>query len=121
MVAIHASIYTMLLILTGGLTAWALFFMATGRSVDGAFRSTYILMIVVAVIQGAIGVLMLLDNLRPAQSFHYLYGISLIVFPSFGYALAERTTSSHREALIMGIASAAAFGLILRAAATGGA
>lgn len=119
MVAVHASIYTTLLLLSGGLTLWALFFMATGRPVDGAFRATYVLGIGVAVLQSAVGLYMLyVDGLRPGEWFHYLYGVSLIVFTGFGYALASRTSSSQREALIMGIAAAAAFGLILRAAAT---
>lgn len=118
MVALHASIYTMSLILTGGLTLWALFFIGTGRAVDGAFRSTYVLMIGVAVIQAIIGIIMLLDDLRPAQSFHYLYGVSLIVFMGAGYAFATRGGNQRREALILGFTSAAAFGLIMRAAAT---
>ena len=107
----------MTLLLTGVLTVWALFFIATGRPVDGAFRSTYILMIGVAVAQALIGVVMVLDDLRPAQSWHYLYGVSLIVFMGAGYVFATRG-DQRREALIFGFASAAAFGLILRAAAT---
>lgn len=117
--AVHASIYTTLLVLTGGLTLWALFFMVTGRAVDGAFRATYVLGIGVAVLQGAVGLYMIyIDGLRPEESFHYLYGVSLIVFSGGGYALATRGSSAQREALTLGIASAFAFGLILRAAAT---
>lgn len=115
--AVHASVYTMSLLLTGGLTLWALFFIATGRVVDGAFRATYILMIGVAVAQGLIGVWLVADDFRPAQSWHYLYGVSLIVFMGAGYVFATRG-SQRREALIFGFMSAAAFGLILRAAAT---
>jgi heme A synthase len=115
--ALHASIYTMSLLLTGGLTIWALFFIATGRVVDGAFRSTYVLMIGVAVAQALTGVVMVLDDLRPAQSWHYLYGVSLIVFMGAGYVFATRS-DQRREGLILGFTSAAAFGLILRAVAT---
>ena len=114
---LHDAIYTMSLMLTGGLTLWALFFMATGRAIDGAFRSTYILMIGVATLQGLIGVALVWDDLRPAQSWHYLYGVSLIVFMAAGYVFATRG-DQRREALILGFMSAAAFGLILRAAAT---
>ena len=107
----------MSLLLTGILTLWALFFIATGRPVDGAFRSTYILMVGVAIIQALIGVVMVLEDLRPAQSWHYLYGVSLIVFMGAGYVFATRG-DQRREALVLGFMSAAAFGLILRAAAT---
>lgn len=107
----------MTLLLTGALTLWALFFIATGRPVDGAFRSTYILMIGVAVVEALIGVVMILDDLRPAQSWHYLYGVSLIVFTGAGYVFATRG-DQRWEALILGFSSAFAFGLILRAAAT---
>ena len=117
--AVHASIYTTMLILSGGLALWALFFMITGRPVDGAYRATFVLGIGVAVLQGVLGLYMVfVDGLRPGQTFHYLYGISLIVFTGFGYALATRTSSANREALVLGISAAAAFGLILRASAT---
>jgi hypothetical protein len=115
--ALHTSIYTMSLLLTGGLTLWALFFIATGRAVDGAFRATYVLMVGVAVVQALIGVVLLLEDFRPAESWHYLYGVSLIVFMGAGYVFATRG-NQRREALVLGFMSAAAFGLILRAAAT---
>jgi hypothetical protein len=117
-VDVHSALYNTLLILYLGLTVWALFFIATSRAVDGAFRSTYVLGIVAAVLQGAAGVALYLSDYRPAQNFHYLYGISLVVFTGAGYAFADRASDSRREALYFGLASAAAFGLILRAAAT---
>jgi heme A synthase len=116
-VGIHATLYTTLLLLTIVLTLWALFFMATSRPVDGAFRSTYLLMVATSVAQATLGVVMLLDDQRPGSSFHYLYGVSLMVFTGAGYAFASRG-SGKRETLIYGLASLAAFGLILRAAAT---
>ena len=118
MTDIHDAIYTMTLLLTGGLTLWALYFMATGRPVDGAFRATYVLMIGVGVVQALVGVLLILDGLRPFDDFHYLYGVSLIVFMGGGYALAARSGNVRREALVFGLSSAFAFGLILRAAET---
>lgn len=117
MFTLHASIYTMTLLLTGGLTLWALFFMVTGRAADGAFRATYVLMIGVAVVQALIGVFLVLDDLRPTDTYHYLYGVSLIVFMGAAYIFATRG-DARREALIFGMGSAFAFGLILRAAVT---
>lgn len=117
MIGIHATIYTTLMLLSIVLTIWALFFIVTSRPVDGAFRSTYVLMVGTSVVQAVIGVVMLLDDLRPGSSFHYLYGISLMVFTGAGYAFASRG-DGRRETLIYGIASLAAFGLVLRAAAT---
>jgi hypothetical protein len=111
---IHSALYTTLLILSGGLALWALFLMATGRPIDGAYRSTYVLTIGVSVAQAVVGLLLYLDDRRPAESFHYLYGISLMVFTGAGYAFATRG-SARREPLIFGIASAAAVGLIWRA------
>lgn len=107
----------MALLLTGGLTLWALFFMITGRAADGAFRATYVLTIGVAVVQALIGVVMVLEGYRPTDNYHYLYGVSLIVFPTAAYAFASRGDAG-REALIFGMGSAFAFGLILRAAVT---
>jgi len=111
---IHSALYTTLLILSGGLALWALFLMGTGRPVDGAYRSTYVLTIAVSVAQAVVGLLLYFDDYRPANSFHYLYGVSLMVFTGAGYVFATRG-SSNREPLILGIASAAAVGLIWRA------
>jgi heme A synthase len=117
MVAVHSALYTTLLLLCGGLTVWALFFIARGQGVDGAFRSTYVLTFGASVLQAIVGVVMLFDGLRPATSFHYLYGISLMVFTGAGYVFASRN-DGRRETLILGITAAAAVGLILRAVAT---
>jgi hypothetical protein len=104
-------------LLSGGLTLWALFFIGGGKPVDGAFRSTYILTIATSVAQAAVGLFLVLDGHRPGSTFHFLYGVSLMVFTGAGYAFATRG-DARREGLVFGIASAAAFGLILRAAAT---
>lgn len=114
MLAVHSAIYTTLLILCGGLALWALFLMATGRPVDGAFRSTYVLTVGVAVAQAIVGLVLFLEERRPASSFHYLYGISLMVFTGAGYVFASRGPAQ-RETLTFGIASAAAVGIIWRA------
>jgi hypothetical protein len=111
---IHSALYTTLLILSSGLALWALFLMATGRPIDGAYRSTYVLTIGVSVAQAVVGLLLFLEDYRPANSFHYLYGISLMVFTGAGYVFATRG-SSNREPLIFGIAAASAVGLIWRA------
>ncbi|MEI2618034.1 MAG: hypothetical protein V9F06_10500 [Thermomicrobiales bacterium] len=117
MLALHNALYTTLLMLTGGLTVWAFFLLITGRPIDGAYRSTYVLMIGAAIGQGIVGIVMLLEGLRPGQSFHFLYGISLVVFTGFGYAWATRG-DARRETVTLAVAALAAFGLILRAAAT---
>jgi heme A synthase len=117
LLAIHSALYTTLLLLSGGLTIWALFFMLRGQGVDGAYRSTYVLTVGAAALQAVVGVVMLLEDSRPASSFHYLYGISLIVFTGAGYIFGTRS-DGRREPLILGLAAAAAFGIVLRAAAT---
>lgn len=117
MLALHAALYTTMMLLSGLLTVWAFYLLATGRPIDGAYRSTYVLMIGTAVVQGLVGIVMLTEGLRPGQSFHYLYGISLVVFTGFGYAWATRG-DARRETVTLAIAALAAFGLIMRAAAT---
>lgn len=117
MLAIHSALYTTLLLLSGGLTVWALFFLIRGQGVDGAFRSTYVLTVGAAALQAVVGVVMVLEDTRPSSSFHYLYGMSLIVFTGAGYVLGTRS-DGRREPLVLGIAAAAAFGIVLRAAAT---
>lgn len=117
MLALHDSLYTTLLLLCLGLTVWALFFIGTGRAVDGAFRSTYLLTLAASVGQAVVGIVLYLNDHRPGENFHYLYGVSLMVFTGAGYLFATRS-DGRREPLVFGIASAAAVGLILRAAAT---
>lgn len=117
MLAVHSALYTTLLILCGGLFVWSLVFLARGQVVDGAFRSTYVLTFVASIAQAVVGVLMLVDDGRPASDFHYLYGISLMVFTGAGYVFGTRS-DGRREPIILGIAAAAGVGLVLRAAAT---
>ena len=117
MLALHSALYTTLMLLSGGLTAWAFYLLATGRPVDGAYRSTYVLMIGTAAVQGAVGIVVLLEGDRPGQRVHYLYGVSLVVFTGFGYAWATRG-DTRRETVTLAVAALAAFGLIMRAAAT---
>lgn len=117
MLALHSALYTTLLLLCGGLTVWALFFMARGQPVDGAYRSTYVLTVGASVLQAIVGIVMVTEGLRPASDFHYLYGVSLIVFTGAAYVFGTRS-DGRREALVLGIGAAAAVGLILRAVAT---
>ena len=114
MLEIHSALYTTLLILSGGLALWALFLMATARPIDGAYRSTYVLTVGVSVLQAIVGLILFIDDYSPASSFHYLYGISLMVFTGAGYVFASRGSAS-REPLVFGIAAAAAVGIIWRA------
>ena len=69
MVDVHSALYNTLLLLYLGLTVWALFFIATARTVDGAFRSTYVLGIVAAVIQGVAGVALYLSDYARRRAF----------------------------------------------------
>lgn len=114
---IHITLYQMLLILGILLTIWAFFFLGSGRAVDGAFRSTYLLTLGASVVQAVIGLGLYFEEARPGSWFHILYGISLMVFTGAGYIFSTRG-DSRREALVLGIASAAAVGLIVRASMT---
>jgi hypothetical protein len=76
-----------------------------------------VLIIGVAVVQALFGLVLVLEDFSPTDNYHYLYGISLIVFMGAAYVFATRG-DARREALIFGMGSAFAFGLILRAGVT---
>jgi hypothetical protein len=118
MLALHEALYTTLLILSSGLTLWAFFFLITGQPVSGAFHSTYVLAVGTSVAQAVVGLTLYLTDHRPGENFHYLYGVSLMVFTGAGYAFATRG-DNRREPIIFAVASLAAVGIITRAYVTG--
>jgi len=85
---------------------------------SGGFRSTLVLTEVLFVLQGVVGVGMVLGGRRPHDPLHWLYGVLLVLLLPIA---ASYTTGrgSRREALVYGIAGVFMAGLAIRALTTG--
>jgi hypothetical protein len=100
LVNFHQLLFTTLLLLMLLLAIWGLAAAALNRSVGGSYRSTYVLAIAVFLIQDLIGIIIFFTITRPKDLLHLIYGVAPL--------------------LALGLAALFTFGLILRAASTGG-
>jgi hypothetical protein len=73
----------------------------------------------VVVIQGILGVILLIQGQRPHQGLHFLYGVvALLVLPA-AYFYSDGG-SERRDSLVFGLAGLFLLGIAIRAVTTGG-
>jgi heme A synthase len=85
----------------------------------GGFRATLVLTEVLFIVQGLIGVLMVLGGRQPHDGLHWLYGILLVILLPIAATYAAGR-GSRRESLVYGLAGLFMAGLTVRAFTTGG-
>ena len=115
----HKDLFTALLLLMLLLGLWGLGAAAINRSVGGSYRSTYVLSIAVFLIQDVIGIAIFISGGRPRDMLHLIYGVAPLLALGLAFSYTH-DVSKRREALWLGLAALFTFGLILRAASTGG-
>ena len=117
-VFLHARFAFALVILAIVLGLWGTFEYITRRRLSGGFRSTYLLMAGLTLIQGLAGVAELLLGNRPHNLLHVVYGIFAGAFLPGAYVYAARGTRD-REAVLMAAACWIIVVAYLRGFATG--
>jgi heme A synthase len=116
---LHQGFGTVVLIYSGLMALWGLFLWLRGSNPSGGYLGALVLAEGVIVLQGLIGILLLLLGHRPQGPLHYLYGIlALITLPS-AYVFGERATE-RRDSLIFGLAGLFLVGVAIRGIMTGG-
>ena len=119
MINFHQLLFTSLLLLMLLLGIWGLGAAAFNRSVGGSYRATYVLSIAVFVIQDLIGIIIFLTITHPRDILHLIYGVAPLMALGLAFSYTSGL-SKRREAVWLGLAALFTFGLILRAASTGG-
>jgi len=99
---LHESFAFALILFAAALGAWGTIGFLTRRHVTGGFRSAYVMMIVLAGIQGALG-LILITTTQPRALLHVVYGAFAFLFLPGVYFWAGRG-SRPREAAFLAMA-----------------
>ncbi len=100
------------------LALWALLTWLRRERLSAGFWGALVIGEGLMVVQGLLGVILLLGGAVPSQSLHLLYGGTTVVAIPAAYAYI-RTGVRRREALLYGLAVLFIFGLTVRAITTG--
>ena len=79
---------------------WGTYQLARYRQVSGGFRSSYLLMIALTIVQGLAGAFLLLGGQRPHELLHVVYGIFAVVFLPGVYFYSERRDDLREAAFL---------------------
>ena len=97
---------------------WGLFLFVRGSNPSGGYLGALVLAEGVAILQGIIGLVLVLQGHRPADALHYLYGVAAVLVLPSAYLFSNRATE-RRDSLILGLASLFLVGVAIRGIATG--
>lgn len=117
---LHQGFASVVLIYSGMMAVWGLFLWLRGRNPSGGYLGALILAEGVIVLQGLIGLVLLLLGHRPQDALHYLYGVVALMTLPTAYLYGDRGTE-RRDSLIFGLAGVFLVGIAIRAMTTGGA
>ncbi len=96
----HQRFAIALLVFSGLLGLWGGFQFITRRQLSGGFRSSYLLMIGLTALQGALGVASFAAGGRPRELLHVVYGIFAIFFLPGVYFWAARRARDTEAAIL---------------------
>ena len=100
------------------LAAWGIFLWARGRNPSGGYLGALIFAEGLILLQGLVGIALLVLGHRPHDALHYLYGVVAAVTLPSAYAFGDRGTTP-RDSLIFGLAGLFLVGIAIRAFSTG--
>jgi hypothetical protein len=98
---------------------WGIFLYFRGSNPSGGYLGALVLDEGVAVLQGLIGIVLLLQGHRPHDALHYLYGVVAVITLPAAYFLGNGA-QDRRDSGIFGLAGLLLVGIALRGMATGG-
>lgn len=102
------------------LAVWGVFLFLRGSNPSGGYLGALIIGEGVAILQGIIGLVLLLQGHRPGDNLHYLYGVVAVVTLPSAYFYSDGGTT-RRDSIIFGLACLFMVGIAIRGMTTGGA
>jgi heme A synthase len=114
----HQYVFRVGLLITVIAGLWGLVMYVRKQPASGGYRSLLVITEGVFIVQGLIGIVLVLGGRRPHDGLHWLYGILLVI----ALPIAATYASGHggrRESLVYGIAGLFMAGLAIRALTTG--
>jgi hypothetical protein len=102
------------------LAIWGLFQYLVGRNPSGGYLGALIIAEGVAILQGIVGLALLIGGHRPHDALHYLYGVvAVLTLPTVYFSPWLSGGTERRDSLVLGIAMLFLFGIAIRGITTG--
>ncbi len=122
LVNFHQNWSRVVLIYAIAVALWGIFLFLRKRNPPGGYLGALIIAEGIVLIQGVIGILLVVGGHRPHNGLHFLYGfVAAIALPgAYGFSSLSHGGSERRDSLIMGLASLFLFGISIRAITTAG-
>ncbi|MFL5733224.1 MAG: hypothetical protein ACJ78Q_08490 [Chloroflexia bacterium] len=117
MTAIHQTLSNMASIYSLIMAAWGLFNFLRRRPPDGNYNGAVAIAVILYVMEGIVGIILVLMGLSPARGIHFLYGVTIMITIPGIFAF-TRGRNSSRESMLYGLGFLFIWGLIERAATT---
>jgi len=114
---IHRILTNMISLYSLIMAGWGLFNFLRRRPPDGNYNGAVVIAVVLYVIQGIVGVILVLMGLQPARWIHFLYGVTIMITIPGIFAF-TRGRNSSRESMLDGFGFLFIWGLIERATET---
>lgn len=116
---LHQGFSRVVLIYSALMAVWGLLLYVRGSNPSGGYLGALILDWGVVILQGIIGIALVLQGHRPGDSLHFLYGgVAFLTLPS-AYLFSEHG-AQRRDSLVFGLATLFLVGISIRAIGTGG-
>lgn len=117
MVEIHNTLATMVSLYSLLVGAWGLFNFIRKQPPDGQFNGALAVGEILFVVEGIVGIILVILGEKPARWIHVLYGVTIVVTIPAIFAF-TRGRNSTRESMLYGFGMIFIWGLAERAADT---
>jgi heme A synthase len=117
MVEIHRILTNMISLYSLIMAVWGLFNFIRRNPPDGNYNGALVMAVVLYLIEGIIGVVLVVMGLRPARWIHFLYGVTIMITIPGIFAF-TRGRNSSRESMLYGLGFLFIWGLTERATET---
>ena len=115
---LHQGFFTVLLLYSAALFIWGILLFLIGRNPSGSYLGALAILEGVAILQGILGLVLLVTGHRPHDALHYLYGVIAVVTLPTAYFLSDNGTTK-RDSFVFSLAAVFLVGVALRGAMTG--
>lgn len=113
----HKILSNMIAIYALAVGIWGLFNFLRKRPPDGSYNGALAIGVALFVLEGIVGVVLVLSGKQPAQGIHFLYGVCIAITIPAIFAF-TRGSNTVRESLLYGAGMVFIWGLVERAIAT---
>lgn len=117
MVDVHHILSNMISLYSLIMAAWGLFNFLRRNPPDGNYNGAVTIAVILYVIEGIVGMVLVLMGERPARWIHFLYGVTIMITIPGIFAF-TRGRNSSRESMLYGLGFLFIWGLTERAAET---